>query len=143
MRLFTKLFALLLLSTSACGGVSFDSSEQDPVVELISVVGDDIEPGEDAAAPGVLGESAWAIDCDVATAEAGRRRRAGGLDVPRRQDIDRDTVVIAHEDVADTLAQPGERPIFEVFPAFDEVGVADLEDASLLRLVQLCRGELR
>ncbi|MDG2114353.1 MAG: hypothetical protein P8N02_17285 [Actinomycetota bacterium] len=143
MRLLTKVFVPLLLISAGCGVGEQGADEVDPVVDLVSVVVADVGPeAELAAEPGEV-EAVWAVGCDEATAEAGQRRRAGTLDTPRRQEIDRDTVVIEEEQIADAVAQPEERPGFDDFPAVEEVEAANLDDPTLVRLVQLCRGELR
>ena len=86
------------------------------------------------------GEVVIAIPCEDAAAEAGRRRRAGDLDLPRNRDIDPETVVIEHLPVDDRVALDEERPIIPEMGGPESVSVETLPDRSLVRLVQLCGG---
>ncbi len=87
----------------------------------------------------LMGDVIMAISCDVARAAASERRRAGELELPGRRDIDPDTVVIDHLPIDDTVAQDGERPDLDDFPAPEAVTADDLDDWSLVGLVAVCR----
>ncbi len=81
----------------------------------------------------------YPVSCDEALAEVARRRRAGDLDRPARRDVDRDSVVIAHETIDDSAAAPGERPTFDQFPPLGTVTATATDDLTLLMLVRDCR----
>ncbi|GEM_PF-5501155 len=91
----------------------------------------------------VLGDAVMAITCDVAFDEVRERQRAGGFDIDRRRDVDRESVVIDHQPVDDTVAADDERPTLDDFPSVDQVAVDDLDDRSLAGLMAVCRSTQR